>query len=574
MEKKNNLNLEFSPYLQQHKNNPVHWQTWNKNIFEFAKINKKPILLSIGYSSCHWCHVMAHESFEDKETANLMNKYFLNIKVDREERPDIDYIFQSSYQLFNQSSGGWPLTMFLDENGIPFMAGTYFPKVNSHGLPSFKEVLTKVGQTYVEQREEIIKQSHIISKSLELKKSLVLNQDLESFLQNILINLDEDKGGYKGSPKFPIFNIYDVLLFFYNKTKKIKYLKPVKLILKQLCSQGIYDHIEGGISRYTVDENWLIPHFEKMLYDNAQFVLLLSKYLEVEKSEYFKKKIIQTIEFINKNFINSENKLLGSAYDADSEGVEGKYYVFNYDEIKNIKDIEQYFDIKKEGNWENKIILRELKPATDYIVLELKKLREKKTKPFFDNKSQLDLNCLWVSALISAEKVIPKNDFLRIAENYYKNIENIFFNKKKLQHTPKNSDVFLEDYAYSIAMLLDLYDLTLKPNYLFKAKELCKNSIDLFYIKEKSIFQKNVVETNDIFHKPIDISDGNIPNGNSIMLLNFSRLKMRSEAKILSESLNGYLNIYKSLMVSALKSLDYFETMDSSKNCTDEGCLI
>ena len=378
MELKNNLYSETSPYLQQHKDNPVYWQTWKNEVLNFAKINKKPILLSIGYSSCHWCHVMAHESFEDEETANLMNKYFLNVKVDREERPDIDYVFQSSYQLFNQSGGGWPLTMFLDENGIPFMAGTYFPKINSHGLPSFKEVISKTGEAYIEHREEIIKQSNIISKSLELKKSLVLNQDLESILLTIISSLDETKGGYKGSPKFPIFNIYDILLFFFNKTKKLDYLRPVELILKQLCSQGIYDHVEGGISRYTVDENWLIPHFEKMLYDNAQFVLLLAKYLKIKKNEYFEKKILQTIDFINTNFINLEKKLLGSAYDADSDGEEGKYYVFSYKELIKIKDIDQYFEIQPEGNWENKIILKEIKSAPEIIILELKKIRKKK----------------------------------------------------------------------------------------------------------------------------------------------------------------------------------------------------
>ena len=575
MEKNNNLHLEPSPYLQQHKDNPVHWQTWNKVALNFAKNNRKPILLSVGYSSCHWCHVMAHESFEDEKTASLMNKYFLNIKVDREERPDIDYIFQSSYQLFNQSSGGWPLTMFLDENAIPFMAGTYFPKVNSHGLPSFQEVILKVGETYLKQREEIIKQSHIISKSLELKKSLVLNQNLESILQNIMSNLDEEKGGYKGSPKFPIFNICDVLLFFFNKTKKLDYLKPVKLILKQLCSQGIYDHVEGGISRYTIDEDWLIPHFEKMLYDNAQFILLLSKYLQAEKNIYFEKKIIQTIDFINKNFFNLENKLLGSAYDADSDGEEGKYYIFGYEELKKIENVETYFDITPEGNWENKIILKEIKVPPESIVQELKKLRAKKNKPFFDNKSQLDLNCLWVSALVSAEKALPNNNFLKIAEVYYENLEKIFFNKKKkLQHTTLKPEVFLEDYAYSVAMLLDLYDHTLKPKYLFKAKELCRTTVNFFYVKEKSIFQKNIVADNDLFHNPIDISDGNIPNGNSIMLLNFSRLKMKNEAKELSNSLNGYLNIYKSLMASALKSIEYFNSTDSSKNCTTEGCLL
>ena len=574
MELKNNLYSETSPYLQQHKDNPVYWQTWKNEVLNFAKINKKPILLSIGYSSCHWCHVMAHESFEDEETANLMNKYFLNVKVDREERPDIDYVFQSSYQLFNQSGGGWPLTMFLDENGIPFMAGTYFPKINSHGLPSFKEVISKTGEAYIEHREEIIKQSNIISKSLELKKSLVLNQDLESILLTIISSLDETKGGYKGSPKFPIFNIYDILLFFFNKTKKLDYLRPVELILKQLCSQGIYDHVEGGISRYTVDENWLIPHFEKMLYDNAQFVLLLAKYLKIKKNEYFEKKILQTIDFINTNFINLEKKLLGSAYDADSDGEEGKYYVFSYKELIKIKDIDQYFEIQPEGNWENKIILKEIKSAPEIIILELKKIRKKKIKPFFDNKIQLDLNCIWVSALISAEQVLPNNNFLEIAETYYNNLEKFFLNKERLRHTILKPEVFLEDYAYSIAMSLDLYDQTLKPNYLFKAKELCKVAIELFYVKEKSIFQKNIVATNDLFHKPIDISDGNIPNGNSIMLLNFSRLKMRNEATKLSNSLNGYLNIYRSLMASSLKSIDYFNTIDANKNCTEEGCLI
>ena len=574
MKLKNNLYSESSPYLKQHKDNPVHWQAWKKDVLSFAKVNKKPILLSIGYSSCHWCHVMAHESFEDDETADLMNKYFLNIKVDREERPDIDFVFQSSYQLFNQSGGGWPLTMFLDENAIPFMAGTYFPKINSHGMPSFKEVILRVNKTYTEQRKEIISQSHIISKSLELKKSLVLNQDLESILINIMSNLDPVKGGYHGSPKFPLFNIYDGLLFFFNKTKKINYLKPVELILKQLCSQGIYDHVEGGISRYATDENWLIPHFEKMLYDNAQFVFLLAKYLKVKKNEYFEKKILQTVDFLNKNFIDLEKKLLGSAFDADSDGEEGKYYVFSYKELIKIKDIDQYFDIKPDGNWENKIILKEIKSPPETIILELKKLRKEKIKPFFDNKIQLDLNCLWVSALVSVEQVLPNNNFLKIAETYCNNLEKFFFSKEKLQHTILKPEVFLEDYAYSIAMFLDLYDQTLKPNYLFKAKEICQKTIELFYVKEKLIFQKNIIFNNDLFHKPIDISDNNISNGNSIMLLNFSRLGMKSEAKELSNSLNGYLNIYKSLMISSLKSIDYFNMIESNKNCNDNGCII
>ena len=206
--KKNILSDNLSPYLKQHKDNPVNWQVWSKDTLEFAKKNKKPILLSIGYASCHWCHVMAHESFEDKETAKIMNDLFINIKVDREERPDLDFIFQSSYQLFNQTGGGWPLTMFLDENGVPFMGGTYFPKVSQYNIPAFKDVLKKVSDAYNNQRENIIKQKDLIIKNLDLKKNSVLNQDLEPILENSLSYLDKSKGGYKGAPKFPTLNLF------------------------------------------------------------------------------------------------------------------------------------------------------------------------------------------------------------------------------------------------------------------------------------------------------------------------------------------------------------------------------
>ena len=371
--KKNILSDNLSPYLKQHKDNPVNWQVWSKDTLEFAKKNKKPILLSIGYASCHWCHVMAHESFEDKETAKIMNQLFVNIKVDREERPDLDYIFQSSFQLFNQTGGGWPLTMFLDENGVPFMGGTYFPKESKHGLPSFKEVLQKVSDAYKDQREKIVDQKDLIIKNLDLKKNSVLNQDLEPLLQMSLSHLDPIKGGYKGAPKFPTFNLFETLLYFYNVYNDAKYLKPVELIIKQLCSKGIYDHVEGGIARYTVDEDWIVPHFEKMLYDNSQFILLLSKYCKIKPDNYFKSKLEQTIGFLKKNFINKEG-FLGSAFDADSDGEEGKYYVYFYSEIKDIKNIEKYFEIKPDVNWENKIILFEKEKPTEEILKKLYKL--------------------------------------------------------------------------------------------------------------------------------------------------------------------------------------------------------
>ena len=559
-----------SPYLQQHKDNPVNWQVWSKNILETAKKNKKPILLSIGYASCHWCHVMAHESFEDKETADLMNKYFINIKVDREERPDLDFVFQSSFQLFNQAGGGWPLTMFLDENGVPFMGGTYFPKNSQNGLPSFKEVLQNVHDAYNQQKENIIKQKDLIVKNLDLKKNSVLNQDLEPILETSLNYLDPIKGGYKGTPKFPTFNLYETLLYFYNKTKDKKYLDPVALIIKQLCSKGIYDHVEGGISRYAVDENWVIPHFEKMLYDNTQFILLLSKYCKINKDEYFIEKLDQTIQFIKKEFLNNNN-LLGSAYDADSDGEEGKYYIYSYDEIKNIKEISDYFEIDVKGNWENKIILVEKKKPPKEVVEKLLEIRSKKKKPFFDDKTQLDLNCLWLSGLISAHEILPNKGYLKLAETFFTKIEDKYL-KKNIQHSYNKEIVFLEDYAFLINALNDLSDKTMNFKYKDLAKKMCTETINKFYLREKDIFQKNQKDKNDIFFRPIDIGDNTIPNGNAIMLINLIRLGFTKETQKLANSLNGYLNIYKNHMMTAIRALDFFNSTKSGKNCNEQGC--
>ena len=570
---KNNLAEDPSPYLQQHKKNPVNWQTWSRETLDIAKANSKPILLSIGYASCHWCHVMAHESFEDTQTAKLMNEYFINIKVDREERPDLDFVFQSSFQLFNQTGGGWPLTMFLDENGIPFMGGTYFPKNSQHGLPSFQTVLTKVKEAYKENRENIIKQKDLIVKNLRLKKTSVLNQDLEPLLDLSINNLDSNKGGFKGSPKFPTFNLFETLLYFYNKTNDNKYLEPVTLILKQLCSKGIYDHVEGGISRYTVDENWIVPHFEKMLYDNAQFILLISKYCKIKPDDYFKHKLVHSIEFLVNNFTNNESGLMGSAYDADSDGVEGKYYVFSYDEIKHLEDIDKYFEIDPNGNWEKKIILVEKKLPPKKLIEELTNIRLKKNKPFFDKKIQLDLNCLWISSLVAANEILPEKKYLKQAEKYFLKIEELFLGQG-IYHSSSKNIAFLEDYAFLINALLDLSNATMNFKYTDIAKKLCNEVIDKFYIKEENIFQKNQKNSKDLFFEPIEISDNTTPNGNAIMLLNFTRLGLIDEGKKLSTSLNGYLNIYKSYMITAIKALDFFNSKLSGKNCNEQGCEL
>jgi len=569
---KNILSEDLSPYLKQHKDNPVHWQTWSKDCMEFAKINKKPILLSIGYASCHWCHVMAHESFEDIETAKLMNELFVNVKVDREERPDLDFIFQSSFQLFNQTGGGWPLTMFLDENGVPFMGGTYFPKEPKHGLPSFREILQKVSDAYKDQRENIIKQKSLIIKNLDLKKNAVLNQELEPIIEMSLNNLDTLKGGYKGAPKFPTFNLYETLLYFYNKSGDKKYLEPLDLIIKQLCSKGIYDHVDGGIARYTVDEDWIVPHFEKMLYDNSQFVLLLSKYCKINSEFYFKEKLDQTIQFLINNFRNKEG-FLGSAYDADSDGEEGKYYVFSYEEIKAIENIDKYFEIKPEGNWENKIILVEKEKPNKNILNKLSEIRARRNKPFFDDKTQLDLNCLMISALVAANKILTKKKYLKLAEELFSKIEKKYI-KNKIYHSYSKNIVFIEDYAFLINSLIDLSDKTMNFKYNDLAKKLSYEAIKKFYLNDKNIFQKNPKTNDDVFFRPIDIGDNTIPNGNAIMLINFIRLGMMEEAKKLSESLNGYLNIYKNHMMTSLRAIDFFNNIKKGKKCNEQGCKI
>ncbi len=569
---KNNLSENLSPYLKQHKDNPVNWQTWSKSSLEFAKKNKKPILLSIGYASCHWCHVMAHESFEDNDTAKAMNELFVNIKVDREERPDLDFVFQSSFQLFNQTGGGWPLTMFLDENGVPFMGGTYFPKEPKQGLPSFKEVIQKVSDAYKDQRENIINQKELIIKNLDLKKNSVLTQDLEPILEISLNHLDRVKGGYKGAPKFPTFSLYETLFYFYNKLKDKKYLEPIELIMKQLCSKGIYDHVEGGIARYTVDEDWIIPHFEKMLYDNTQFILLLSKYCKLKPDTYFKEKLYQTINFLIKNFTNNEG-FLGSALDADSDGVEGKYYVFSYDEIKDIENIDNYFEIKPEGNWENKIILVEKLKPNKSTLKELYEIRSKRNKPLFDDKTQLDLNSLMISALVSANEILPEKNYLKLAEEIFNKIEKKYI-QNNIYHSFSKETVFIEDYAFLINSLNDLYDKTMNFKYKDLSKRLSLEAIDKFYLTDKNIFQKNPKSNNDIFLNPIDIGDNTIPNGNAIMLINLVRLGMMDEAKKLSESLNGYLNVYKNHMMTSLRAIDFYSNAKNGKNCNEHGCKI
>ena len=580
----NLLKNEKSPYLKQHEDNPVDWFAWNKETLLKAKDQKKPIFLSVGYASCHWCHVMAHESFEDQETAKLMNEKFINIKVDREERPDLDYVFQKSLSILTGTQGGWPLSMFLDENGVPFTGGTYFPPKEMQGRPDFKKVLNNVSDVYKENREKIIAQAPqmqtVFSKINQ--KSAVLSQSLEPFVEKIITYLDEEYGSFKGSPKFPQFYMFDTIFYFYLKTNKKQYFTHVETLLSNISSKGIYDHLGGGISRYAVDEKWIIPHFEKMLYDNIQYIDLLAKFFQKTNNNYFKKKLIQTIKFINAEFKNNE-KLYGSAYDADSEGIEGKYYVWSYKELKDhLKDdlylFEKKYEISASGNFEGNNILVESKSQIteeeEKKILEIKKRlfdeRSKRVKPFFDDKAQTDLNAYILETLIKTSVILDDENLKEKVLDTIKIFDEKLSNKIYHCYNSNEIDVFLEDYVYCALLSITLYELNGDEKSLKKTINLMTETWKLFYNKETGFFQKNKVKDNDLFASPVDLNDNNIPNGNGVFLYICNKLYIITNEKLwmekaetLKKSFHQIINSFYSQMFSFIKTLDICEDSTS-----------
>ena len=576
----NLLKKEKSPYLKQHEDNPVDWYAWNKETLLRAKEKKKPIFLSVGYASCHWCHVMAHESFEDQETAKLMNEKFINIKVDREERPDLDYVFQKSLSILTGTQGGWPLSMFLDENGVPFTGGTYFPPKEMQGRPDFKKVLNNVSSVYKENREKIIAQAPQMQDIFSQinQRSAVLSQPLEPFVEKIISYLDEEYGSFKGAPKFPQFYMFDAILYFYLKTNNQKYLTPVEKLLSNISSKGVYDQLAGGIARYAVDEKWVIPHFEKMLYDNIQYIGLLTKFYQKTKKEYFKKKLIQTIKFINKEFKNEEN-LYGSAYDADSEGVEGKYYVWSYEELKkllenDLKLFEKKYEISSAGNFEGKNILVESKnelnegEQTKIAQIEEKLIQErsKRVRPFFDDKSQTDLNAFILDTLIGSAIVLGDNNLKNEAMSTLEILNKKLSNKIYHCYDSTEIDAFLEDYVYYAMLLVTLYEVNGDEKSLEKAINTMKETWEIFYNKDTQLLQKNKIKDNDLFVSPIDLNDSNIPNGNSVYLNLCNKIYTITNDKfwfdkveILKKSFHQVLNSFFSQMFSFIKVLDLCE---------------
>jgi uncharacterized protein YyaL (SSP411 family) len=475
--------------------------------------------------------------------------------------------------------------MFLDENAVPFSGGTYFPPQEMHGRPSFANVLNQVSDFYNKNRDKIISQALQLKGVFEKdqRRSSVINQNLNPHLEAMLDYVDFEWGGFKGSPKFPQFYVFESFLHFYKKNKNIKYYDAVKVLFDNVCSRGLYDHLLGGIARYSTDDRWIAPHFEKMLYDNILFVKLLGQFYLQEPNEYYKDKIIQTVEFINQSFKNKDN-LLGSAFDADSEGVEGKYYVWDDKELRSVLEVDydlfaKYYDISENGNWEGKNILIEksIKPGKEEVEKlkkikdKLLKVREKRQKPFFDDKTQIDLNAYWTSTLLFVAEVFEKDEWRKLALQNYNTIKNL--TEDEVYHSYKDKEgvkVFVDDYAYLVQLMINLYEITGKKTYLNNAKDLAQKTWDLFYDKNNKILQKNLIKKNDLFVPPSDVNDSNIPNGNSIFLLNCKKLeiitsepKWQHMTKELIQSFHSFLNLQSTQMISYIKNLDMCDELQT-----------
>ena len=565
---KNLLNKETSPYLLQHKDNPVNWYPWSEEAFKKAKSENKPVLLSVGYTACHWCHVMAHESFEDEETAKLMNREFINIKLDREERPDLDSIYQNALALLGQQ-GGWPLTMFLSSNKKPFWGGTYFPKEPKYGMPAFKDVLTSIAKSYASDQDAIIKNQTLIFKALsKLDTSNPIETNIEKFIvaaeNNIIENCDLRHGGLNGAPKFPQLFIYDFLLNLYQQDQDEKKLNIITSTLDNICSGGIFDHVAGGISRYSVDELWLVPHFEKMLYDNAQLLLLLNKFYITTHQSAYKQKAEQIANWIISEMQDKDGGYY-AALDADSEGVEGKFYIWSYVELKNIlKDDLKFFcsifNVTEEGNWEGNIVLSRYKQLhineeeearVQLLLDKLAQYRKKRIKPQLDDKILVDWNGLTIEAMAYTGKVLNNNKYLKSAERAFSFIFDKMFVQNKLYHSNCmgiNKHLgMLDDYVHLTKAALMLYETTSKYYYLEQSILLTKCILDYFFNKTGG-FYTNSDDQKDVILKNIQYFDNVTPNSNAVLLSIFSKISLVTSDK-------KYVQLYEDLISKISKKI-------------------
>ncbi len=537
----NKLINETSPYLLQHAENPVNWFPWCEEAFKKAKDENKPIFLSIGYSTCHWCHVMAHESFEDNRTANILNDYFVSIKVDREERPDIDSVYMSVCQALT-GNGGWPMSIFMTWDKKPFFAGTYFPVSPRYGMPSFAELLLEIANRWNNDKKELLQSADKITEHLKnthTEKSGTKDTDIvEKAVQTLLKIADKENGGFGSAPKFPTPHNLLFLMLYSELHNNKDTLNVAEKTLLQMRRGGIFDHIGYGFSRYSTDKYFLVPHFEKMLYDNALLIIAYSTAYNITKKRIYLDTAEKTAFYILREMTHDDGGFF-SAQDADSEGVEGKFYTFSLNEITDILGKEkgtafaETFDITENGNFEGVNIPNLLKnsntnPGFADEINKLYDFRKKRTELHLDDKILLSWNAMMIAALSILYRVSKNEEYLKAAQKTQKFIEKNLCKDLQLFTSYRDGKCssygFLDDYAFYVTSLIELYNSTLDKNYLEKAKKFCNETVKRFADNENGGFYLCKKDNTELFMNPKDTYDGAIPSGNSVMMYNFVRL--------------------------------------------------
>jgi len=563
-EKANLLGHESSPYLRQHAENPVHWRPWGKPVLDEARETGKPILLSVGYAACHWCHVMAHECFEDTEVAALMNDLYINVKVDREERPDIDQIYMAALGAMGEQ-GGWPLTMFLTPEAKPFWGGTYFPKHSRYGKPGFLDVLRSISGAWHQDRLRVEQNVHLVTNQISGRlnaeaDSTPIDKNLfDQFAANVYGMIDLSKGGLSGAPKFPNAPFMDVLWLSWLRDGEITHRDAFLTSLKTMLQGGIYDHLGGGLSRYSVDDNWLVPHFEKMLYDNAQFIRHATCAYAETRDELFRIRIEETTGWLNREMLVNER--FASSLDADSEGEEGRFYVWDAAQIPDEPEFEtfrQVYDVHEEGNWEGKTILNRLHSldSLDPVVEQqlaharqkLVSVREGRVRPGRDDKALTDWNGLMIRALAEAGRIFERPDWLELGANAYRSISESMVDGRLPHSVLGDSRLFpglSSDYAAMISAALSLYQATQEKAYIKDARQWLA-MLDRWHKTEDSNYALSASDSADVIIRVRGDQDEAIPSATSQIVEAMTRLatvtgdeELRQNAEHIAENALG-----------------------------------
>ena len=564
----NALINETSPYLLQHAHNPVDWMPWGDEAFQKAKKENKLVIISIGYSACHWCHVMERESFEDSVAAEQMNAQYVCIKIDREERPDVDQVYMTAVQLMTQS-GGWPLNVIALPDGRPVWGGTYFPKEN------WLKALQGVYEIYRDEPQKVLEYADKLTEGVIQSELVSFNPSKPNFekaeataiFNNWKRTFDAVNGGPNRAPKFPIPNNYDYLLQYGHLSGDVAALNHVEHTLERMAFGGIYDQIGGGFARYSTDEMWKVPHFEKMLYDNAQLVSLYSKAFQKFQNPLYKETVEQTLNWIARE-MTGENGEFYSALDADSEGEEGKFYVWTQTELKGIipekewESFAKYYNVNSKGLWEhgNYILLRDnaeftpQKEQVDHWKALLLKERSKRVRPGLDNKSLTSWNAMMITAYLDAYSVFANENYLKAAQkNANWLLESQLQSDGSLLHSYKKGESkiegLLEDYAFSIQAFLKLFEVSGNESYLKQAQSWMRFCIENFRDPETKLFYTRNLKSKQLIAKSLETVDNVIPSSNSVMAHNLFQLSHYLDKPEYSEQIQTMLNQVKDRMI-------------------------